>query len=284
MKHDPVAGLAAEVEPGPRPAPNGASGVRAGVARVERARAEDVRMEDARIGGARAEVLARIGRALGREAPALDASAAPESVRARLTGPAAHTLPMLGEELVDRAVRLMEEVLIDVVRLQTRAEVPEALRDWLEGHGVDGALTVAPALGDVDFPDDYPHAVRRGAADGLERTSLTPCVAAVAETGSVVFTSTADTPATLNFLPENHAVVLHEDQVVAHVDDVFGRLRDVTGRGEPMPRAVNFVTGPSRTADVEQTLEIGAHGPKRMLVLLLPGDVPGATGDGADAP
>lgn len=222
----------------------------------------------------RAEVLARIGRALKRDAPSLDTSVAPEAVRVRLGSPGRHTRPFVGEDLVDRAVRLMEEVLMDVVRLQTRADVPEAMRDWLAGHGQDGAVTVAPALRDIDFPADYPLAVRRGAADGVESTSLTPCIAAVAETGSVVFASTADTPATLNFLPENHVVVLHEGQIVAHVDDVFPQLRSMATGGTPMPRAVNFVTGPSRTADVEQTLEIGAHGPKRMLVLLLPGDAP----------
>jgi len=93
---------------------------------------------------------------------------------------------------------------------------------------------------------------------------------ASAETGSLALVSSADTPATLNFLPENHAVVLYENQIVPHVDDVFPLLRQLS----PMPRALNFVTGPSRTGDIEQTIEIGAHGPRRMHVLLLPGDAP----------
>lgn len=259
MRHDPVAGTAA------------------------RARAESVEAQPGRsrpaggseVGAAgRAAVLGRIGRALGRDSTVTDPAAAPEAVRARLAGPTAHTRPFVGEDLVGRAVRLMEEVLMDVVRLQTRDGVAEAVRDWLEGQGAHGPLTVAPALADIDFPTDFPHPVRRGGADGVEATSVTPCLAAVAETGSVVFASTGATPATLNFLPENHVVVLHEDQIVRHVDDVFPAVRRIAAERGRMPRAVNFVTGPSRTADVEQTLEIGAHGPKRMLVLLLPGGPP----------
>ena len=80
--------------------------------------------------------------------------------------------------------------------------------------------------------------------------------------------SSGDTPATLNFLPETHILVLHENQVVRHVDEVFSKLRAL----DTLPRALNFVTGPSRTADIEQTIEIGAHGPRRMHVLLIAGD------------
>ena len=250
----------------------------AGTAALAREGAGTVR---ARGASGREAVLGRIGRALGREAPVTDVALASDAVRERLAGAATHTRPFLGEDLVGRAVRLMEEVLMDVVRLQTRADVPGAVREWLAGHGQAGAVTLSPALADVDFPDDFPHPVRRGAADGAEVASVTPCLAAVAETGSVVFASAGDTPATLNFLPENHAVVLHEAQVVGHVDEVFPLVRRLADETGTMPRAVNFVTGPSRTADVEQTLEIGAHGPKRMLVLLLPGEAPGDAADGA---
>jgi hypothetical protein len=129
--------------------------------------------------------------------------------------------------------------------------------------GEPGSVTIAPALSSLQWPSAY----RSGPASGEERVGITPCIAAVAETGSVVLASGPQTPAGLNFLPETHIIMVYESQVVRYVDDVFPQLRQYTS----MPRAINFVTGPSRTADIEQTLEIGAHGPRRMHVLLIAG-------------
>jgi L-lactate dehydrogenase complex protein LldG len=125
-------------------------------------------------------------------------------------------------------------------------------------------VTVAPALGSLGWPAHY----ASGPATGNERVSITPCIAAIAETGSVVMASGARTPANLNFLPDTHIIVVYESQLVRHVEDVFARIRLYS----PLPRGINFVTGPSRTADIEQTLEIGAHGPRRMHILLVSAD------------
>jgi L-lactate dehydrogenase complex protein LldG len=80
--------------------------------------------------------------------------------------------------------------------------------------------------------------------------------------------SGAQTPTTLNFLPEAHIVVVRRDQVVATYEDGWDRLRTVETTGG-LPRAVNFVTGPSRTADIEQHIELGAHGPGRLHIVLI---------------
>ncbi len=215
---------------------------------------------------ARTRVLGRVRAALGREHSDASPDTLPDDIVQRLASNRRHTLPALGADLVQRAIDQMEGVLISVVRLQSRDDIVEAVRFWRESEGIDGALSVSPALAGLAWPE----ATHKGPATGVESTSVTPCMAAVAETGSLALASGADTPATLNFLPENHVVVLHENQIVAHIDDVFPLLRECS----PMPRALNFVTGPSRTADIEQTLEIGAHGPRRMHVLLLPGDAP----------
>ena len=70
----------------------------------------------------------------------------------------------------------------------------------------------------------------------------------------------------MNFLPENHIVILHIDQLVANLKDGWEcALKSSDG----IPRAVNFVTGPSKTADIEQTIEYGAHGPHRLNVVLV---------------
>lgn len=215
---------------------------------------------------ARQRVLARLAVALGRPDELADVDNRPDEVQARLSTPERRTLPALGDDLTQRAIEQMEGVLMTVVRLQSRDDVVAAVDDWRESEGLDGPVSVAPALGTLSWSEG----THIGPATGIEETSVTPCLAAVAETGSIALSSDASTPATLNFLPENHIVVLHENQIVAHVDDVFPALRSA----DVLPRAVNFVTGPSRTADIEQTLEIGAHGPRRMHVLLLPGDAP----------
>lgn len=217
---------------------------------------------------AREAVLASISEALGRseaDGPAsLDKQ--PSEVTARLQGAHRHTLPRVDGELLETLITSMESVLMSVVRLQSSDDCVAAVDWYLESEGIAaseaGAVTVAPALGSLAWPVHY----AKGPASGVEKVSVTPCVAAVAETGSIVTVSGEQTPATLNFLPETHIIVVRESQVVKHVDDVFPVLRSL----DVLPRAVNFVTGPSRTADIEQTLEIGAHGPRRMHVLLLP--------------
>jgi L-lactate dehydrogenase complex protein LldG len=77
-----------------------------------------------------------------------------------------------------------------------------------------------------------------------------------------------DNPTTLNFLPETHIVVLPKSAVTGSYEDVWDRLRQHVGEGV-MPRTVNLVTGPSRTGDIEQTIELGAHGPRRLHIILL---------------
>jgi len=85
-------------------------------------------------------------------------------------------------------------------------------------------------------------------------------ICAVAETGSVVFFSGIENPTRITFLVKYHFVVLSPDEIVPYLEDVWSILRRRFGNGR-WPRAVNFVNGPSATADVEAILTVGAHGP-----------------------
>lgn len=93
--------------------------------------------------------------------------------------------------------------------------------------------------------------------------AVTVAAGGVAETGTLVLPAGPDTPASLNFLPEYALVVLPSGAIVDDLEAAWTLL------GRPLPRTVNLVTGPSRTADVEQTVELGAHGPRALHVLLL---------------
>jgi L-lactate dehydrogenase complex protein LldG len=110
--------------------------------------------------------------------------------------------------------------------------------------------------------------IRRGRAEGEDKVSLSPCHAAIAETGTLMLNSGRQTPTTLNFLPDTHIVVVRRDQVVATYEDGLDRLR-ADRASDKLPRVINFITGPSRTADIEQRIELGAHGPRRLHIVLV---------------
>ena len=87
---------------------------------------------------------------------------------------------------------------------------------------------------------------------------------------TLVLFSGTDNPTTLNFLPDNHIVVIEAKDIVADYETMWAALRARFGKGV-MPRTVNWVTGPSRSADIEQTLLLGAHGPRRLHVIVVGG-------------
>src|SRR5262249_57962401 len=147
------------------------------------------------------------------------------------------------------------------------AAVPAEVARYLAAENLPADLVLAPDLSLDAFPWDARPLlrIRRGRAEAGDAVSLTPCFAAIAETGTLMLISGAQTPTTLNFLPDTHIVVVRGDQVVAAYEDGWEQLRD---RGT-MPRTINFITGPSRTGDIEQRIELGAHGPRRLHIILI---------------
>ena len=144
----------------------------------------------------------------------------------------------------------------------TYLQVEAVIADFLEEKGLDKKARVSPSLKEkLSFQSLQ---VSYGNTRGDDLVSITPALCAVAETGSLVLVSGEDTPTSLNFLPEVHIVVITTEQMVPHIEDAWTQIRALEGT----PRAINFITGPSRTADVEQTLQIGAHGPRDLLVVL----------------
>jgi len=145
----------------------------------------------------------------------------------------------------------------------TLDEAPAAISAYLQTNGVVGKIRVAPALQEMAWGEGLE--VSYGDTRGDHLVSVTPVFCAVAETGSVVLLSSDKSPTSLNFLPDVHIVIVDKDQLVSHIEDVWLKLRAL----DKVPRTVNFITGPSKTADVEQTLQIGAHGPRDLHVILI---------------
>jgi L-lactate dehydrogenase complex protein LldG len=107
-----------------------------------------------------------------------------------------------------------------------------------------------------------------GPSDGGDVNTVSAAFAGIAESGTLALVSGPDNPTTLNFLPDNHIVVLPREEIEADYESVFAKLRGIYGKGGA-PRTLNFITGPSRSADIEQTLLLGAHGPRRLHIVVV---------------
>src|SRR4029079_17711362 len=101
-----------------------------------------------------------------------------------------------------------------------------------------------------------------------DQVSITGAFAGIAETGTLVMASGPDHPVTLNLLPDTHIVVLREADIVGGYEDVWARLRQRYGK-DRMPRTVNTITGPPRSGEREQAIRLGAHGPRRMHIVVV---------------
>lgn len=203
----------------------------------------------------RERVLGQIRQSLGR----------PGDAAARITPlPGSGLRPAFSGPLVERFVAKMQEKAATVERLASLAEVGAAVARYVAAVPAGPAVRASRALAGIAWPSQL--TVMHGAAVREDETSVTPCFAAVAESGGIVTLSGPDTPSTLNFVPDTHIVVVHASQVVAHFEDVWALWR---ASGVPIPRTINVISGPSRTADIEQTIQLGAHGPRRLHILLL---------------
>jgi L-lactate dehydrogenase complex protein LldG len=224
---------------------------------------------------ARDRILGAIAGRLNR--PLLD-PAARDAAEARIAAHQRNTVPARGQlpprDRIDLFVRKAEAVGCTVERL-AEAEIPAAIARYLAQHNQPARLRVAPDPLLTGLPwDKAPMlTVESGTTKADDMAGLALGVAGVAETGTLVLRSGADAPTALNFTPDTHLVVLRADAVVAGYEDAFDRVRAAAGAA--WPRTVNFITGPSRTADIEQTLIMGAHGPRRLHVLLVE-DAPAA--------
>ena len=221
---------------------------------------------------ARERILTAIRSSLGRARLDPDAEA---ELRARIAAHRQNLVPGRATAIDERGrvelfVAMAEEVQATVTRVSSPAAVPEAVARYLAAENLPAELVMAPdpSLDAIPWNTWPLLQIRRGRAKAEDRVGLTPCDAAIAETGTLMLISGAQTPTTLNFLPETHIVVVRREQVVATYEDGWDRLRTAS-KAEGLPRTINFITGPSRTADIEQHIELGAHGPRRLHIVLV---------------
>ena len=209
----------------------------------------------------RTAILERISQALG-HVGAADAPGVVQRANEHARGPQ----PQWTASARERFLAKLAKVAGTHAGITARDGIVGAVEDYLAAQALPQRLCVAPhpLLAGLEWPDGWQVASRR--AHGDDRVGLAVAFCGVAETGSVMLLSGPESPTTLNFLPDDFLCVLPVSRLVPRLEDAWALLRE--GRAG-MPRATNLITGPSRTADVEQTIQLGAHGPRRLHVLLM---------------
>ncbi len=222
----------------------------------------------------RAEILAGLKKSLAATGEA--ESARKDAVAARLKETPAGVIPARGQlpadELVGLFTRMAESVQTSVEQVATTADVPTAVARLLAQRNLPACVRIGADRELTAMPWEASPAleVRHGPSDGKDATAVSHAIGAIAETGTLVLTSGTDNPTTLNFLPDLHIIVLPQRKIRGDMEAVWSDIRQTNGKAA-MPRVVNMVTGPSRSADIEQTLILGAHGPRALHVIIVEG-------------
>jgi L-lactate dehydrogenase complex protein LldG len=200
-----------------------------------------------------------------------------ESVARRLAERARSPVPERASgKSPDQLVRLFRGFLegqsARVIAVADSAAVPAAVARYLRETNLPQRVRIGAdaRLAALPWQREPALEVRRGRAEPADEVGLTHAIAAVAETGTMLLASGADNPVTLNFLPETHVVVVDVRDLVGPYEDAFTLLRARLGEGV-MPRTLNLISGPSRTGDIGGRIVQGAHGPRRMCVILVGG-------------
>ena len=202
----------------------------------------------------RGDIFVRLRAALGR-------TAAEAAIAARNAGPR----PLPDTDAVARFRRESTRMSSTVDEVATLAEVPAAVARYLGDSGLARSGVVWPSLAGLDWAGAGLAMEARAACDA-DLVGVTGCFCAIAETGTLMTCSGPRTPAATSLLPETHVAVVPTSRIVAGMEEAWALARRELGE---LPRAVNFISGPSRTGDIELTIVLGVHGPYRVHLVLV---------------
>jgi len=214
--------------------------------------------------GSREEILAAIRRRQSRggdSPPVAEREQLQSYLRAHPRGPVRE----VAGDLVARFRAHAEAGASTCEQVPAMADVPRAVARYLEAMGLPKSGCVWPRLAGLDWKAAG-LALEPRAARGEDMLGVTGVYCALAETGTLAMVSGSDTPASASLLPETHVAVVPVARLVPHMEDAWDLMRAELGQ---LPRAVNFISGPSRTADIEQSVVLGAHGPYRVHIVLV---------------
>lgn len=213
---------------------------------------------------ARERILARIRRAPGRTAGEEGAVTAwAEAARSR---PFPQQAAAVGPARLRQFTAKAEAAAATLRRISSMSELPRALARELRSRNLPAAIRTGtdPVFARLDW-SGLARSVGPGRIE--EPATLSRAEFGMAETGTLIFASGPENPVTLAFLGETHFAVLFERNLVGGFEDLWEAWR----ARRLDPRTVNMVTGPSRSADIGQVLQLGAHGPMALHIFLVAG-------------
>jgi L-lactate dehydrogenase complex protein LldG len=219
-------------------------------------------------------ILTKIRGSLGAKGSGADRRAA---IDKRIAEKPGHLIPervkaKTREQLLTLLRGFLEGQSATVLEIASRADLPTALAGYLRNNNLTPRLRVGgdPYLTQIPWGQEPQLEVLLGRAQPNDEVGLSHALAAVAETGTLVLVSGPDNPVTLNFLTETHVVVVEDKDIVGPYEDAWVKVRARFGE-RVMPRTVNMISGPSRTADIGGKIVLGAHGPRRLCVMIVKG-------------
>ncbi len=199
-----------------------------------------------------------------------------EAVEDRLLNHPSGTIPARAQLKPKAQIELFcqqaEAVQTSVGHVKSYASVPKAVADYLREHNLPAEFRMGmdERLNDLSWDKAGALEVKSGPSDGNDLIGVSHAFGGIAETGTLLMLSGEDNPTTVNFLPETHIVVLKAGDIVGDYEALWSEVRTKFGAGE-MPRTVNWVTGPSRSGDIQQTMLLGAHGPRSLHIIVVDG-------------
>ena len=211
----------------------------------------------------REDILNRVRRRIGRTH-----DNAAEARRAMLEWLAARTRGPRHEieaDLVARFRSRSEQLSSTVDGVERMEDVPAAAARYLVERALPMNAICTRQVADLAWAEAGISADARSARNE-DLVGITGCFYAIADTGTIMLCSSRESAASVSLLPETHIAVIPASRIVAGMEEAWQLARDELGE---LPRGVNFVSGPSRTGDIEQTIVLGAHGPCRVHLIVV---------------
>jgi len=180
------------------------------------------------------------------------------------------------DRLLEQLLKELYNVNTEVYRAANKNEIRKCIKEIVRRSGIESFAA---------WESSHPNLA--GLIDLLEGEGLTQITSteknelaqagigitgadyAIADTGTLVLLADGSKPRSVSLLPPVHLAIVKESDIVCNIDELFIILKQKLDSGEPVPSCMTFITGPSRTADIELNLTLGVHGPKELHVIIL---------------